>query len=481
MTRYESTKKVGFYGIIGNIFLLIIKFSVAFISHSQALIADAINSAGDIFSSLMTYIGNKIACTPSDDNHNFGHGKAEYIFSMLISVFMLFIASKILLDSFVSIITKKEFIFSYYLILVCIITILVKLTLYLYCKKLYKKHSNILINASMKDHRNDILLTMGTLTSIILGSFGYYFFDVIFGAVISIYIMLSGIGIFLESYKILMDVSLDSNAKEEIIKYCNSLNLDNIGFIKCRRFDELENFYKNRKENNLENEFEESDIEKRINPMWYMKEGKTIISIAFPYLWIENNIENGFSKYYQINVNKPEAAIMGMNIGHFLMLLFLGLGLVATLLLLLLILRKRKDKNNQVPQQPVAPTPVIDFKPEFNFGSRNGTDDDVVYPGGTLNQGSQIGTVAKEPKQLVEEARYEDLTDEDYEDITRNFDYFDQTITKDELIAAIREGIETKNTDKLKMLLKQDELNQLKKEIKRKEMAKRRSDRYDDF
>lgn len=55
--------------------------------------------------------------------------------------------------------------------------------------------------------------------------------------------------------------------KEEIIKYCNSLNLDNIGFIKCRRFDELENFYKNRKENNLENEFEESDIEKRINPM----------------------------------------------------------------------------------------------------------------------------------------------------------------------------------------------------------------------
>ena len=222
MTRYESTKKVGFYGIIGNIFLLIIKFSVAFISHSQALTADAINSAGDIFSSLMTYIGNKIACTPSDDNHNFGHGKAEYIFSMLISVFMLFIASKILLDSVVSIITKKEFIFSYYLILVCIITILVKLTLYLYCKKLYKKHSNILINASMKDHRNDILLTMGTLTSIILGSFGYYFFDGIFGAVISIYIMLSGIGIFLESYKILMDVSLDSNDKEEIIKYIKS-------------------------------------------------------------------------------------------------------------------------------------------------------------------------------------------------------------------------------------------------------------------
>ncbi|MDU4324143.1 MAG: tRNA epoxyqueuosine(34) reductase QueG [Clostridium celatum] len=85
--------------------------------------------------------------------------------------------------------------------------------------------------------------------------------------------------------------------KEDIIKYCNSLELDTVGFIKCRRFDELIEFYNYRKEMALENEFEEADIEKRVNPMWYMEEGKTIISIAFPYLWVENNIENGFSKY----------------------------------------------------------------------------------------------------------------------------------------------------------------------------------------
>lgn len=85
--------------------------------------------------------------------------------------------------------------------------------------------------------------------------------------------------------------------KEKIIEYCNSLGLDTIGFIKCRKFDELINFYSYRKEKGLENEFEENDIEKRINPNWYMKEGKAIISIAFPYLWFENNIDNGFSKY----------------------------------------------------------------------------------------------------------------------------------------------------------------------------------------
>ena len=71
--------------------------------------------------------------------------------------------------------------------------------------------------------------------------------------------------------------------KDKIIEYCNSLGLDTIGFIPCRKFEELVEFYKYRKENNLENEFEEKEIEKRINPKVYMEDGKTIISIAFPY------------------------------------------------------------------------------------------------------------------------------------------------------------------------------------------------------
>ena len=219
MNRYESTKKVGIIGIIGNIFLLIIKFIVAIISHSEALIADATNSAGDILSSLMTYIGTKIAHTPSDEDHNFGHAKAEYIFSMLISIFMIFIASKILFDSIMSVIHKQEFIFSYYLIIVCVATIMIKFCLYLYCKKTYIKHKNILIKTSMKDHKNDIFLTAGTLISIMFGYFNIYFMDGIFGAITSIYILITGIGIFLESYKVLMDVSLDKKEKSKIMSF----------------------------------------------------------------------------------------------------------------------------------------------------------------------------------------------------------------------------------------------------------------------
>lgn len=85
--------------------------------------------------------------------------------------------------------------------------------------------------------------------------------------------------------------------KEKISKYCNSIGLDSIGFIKCRVFEELRDFYLDRKEKGLENEFEESDIEKRINPNVYMEDGKTIISIAFPYYMGEDDIDNGFSIY----------------------------------------------------------------------------------------------------------------------------------------------------------------------------------------
>ncbi|MEG1287425.1 MAG: tRNA epoxyqueuosine(34) reductase QueG [Clostridium sp.] len=85
--------------------------------------------------------------------------------------------------------------------------------------------------------------------------------------------------------------------KEKIKKYCESLGLDTIGFVKCRTFNELKEFYNGRKELELENEFEEEDIEKRINPNIYMKEGKTIISIAFPYLHNIEYFDNGFSVY----------------------------------------------------------------------------------------------------------------------------------------------------------------------------------------
>ena len=130
--KFETTKKAGILGIIGNIFLLIIKAIIGFISHSQAMIADSFNSAGDIFASLMTFIGNKIASEPGDEDHNFGHGKAEYIFSMFIGISMVFVSAKLLFDSAYTLFTGSDLIFSWFLVAVCIITIITKFILFYY-------------------------------------------------------------------------------------------------------------------------------------------------------------------------------------------------------------------------------------------------------------------------------------------------------------------------------------------------------------
>lgn len=85
--------------------------------------------------------------------------------------------------------------------------------------------------------------------------------------------------------------------KDKIIKFSKDMSIDLIGFTRCRRFDELYEFYEYRKERGLFNEFEEQDIEKKINPFMLMEDGKTIISLAFPYYYGDDGKPGGFSVY----------------------------------------------------------------------------------------------------------------------------------------------------------------------------------------
>lgn len=217
MDRYSDMNKANIAGILGNVFLLIIKFIIGFLSRSQAMIADAANSAGDIFASLMSTIGSKISSAPEDESHNFGHGKAEYIFSLFIGLVMILIAFKLVYDSFVSLFNPSSVSFPYLLILVCVITIITKFSLYLYTKIIYKKTNSILMQALQKDHRNDSIVTTFTLISVILNIFGIYWFDGVVGIGISILICVSGIKIFIDSYNVLMDASIDNKTKEKIL------------------------------------------------------------------------------------------------------------------------------------------------------------------------------------------------------------------------------------------------------------------------
>jgi hypothetical protein len=188
--------------------------------------------------------------------------------------------------------------------------------------------------------------------------------------------------------------------------------------------------------------------------------------------------KNGYVKYYTLNVVRPERKILGLTPIQFGIIA--GIILLLLLLILFLLLRRRKkdepeEKNVDIKVDTKKEAPVIEFKPESNFNSRNGTDDDVVLSGGTLTQGS---TTQKDVSYIPsEEKKVLDYKDADYEEVP--YDPYDDVVTKDELIDAINEGLESHNPEKLKMLLEQEELNRKKEELRKKEEAeKARRDRY---
>ena len=218
MKRFESTKKASFLGIVFNLFLFIIKIIASTITSSQAMLADAMNSLGDILSSLMTLIGNKIASKPKDEDHNLGHGKAEYIYSMLISIVLIVVALSLCKDSLTSIWMGNNYHYSNILIIVCIITIIIKLSLYLYTNKLSKELNSLLLKANSKDHLYDAVITTINLLSIILTIFGVSMIDGITGVIISTWILITGCKIFKESYDVLMDKTIDDKTKEKVLE-----------------------------------------------------------------------------------------------------------------------------------------------------------------------------------------------------------------------------------------------------------------------
>ena len=185
------------------------------------------------------------------------------------------------------------------------------------------------------------------------------------------------------------------------------------------------------------------------NPTLDLQDGTNIVIVRV-------TDENGFAQLYTINVEKPSSSftIFGIKIPKWLgyLLLFLILLLIGWLIFLLL--RKKKEKK----QDETQAIPNIEIKPEFNFNSKN-EDNDKVNDGGILNQDSSHASASSQDNDT-------DLTPDQVADKKQvPYDPYDETVTKDEIIDAIKENDE----DKLKMLYKQEMLNREKEELKKRE------------
>lgn len=218
MDKFKAVKRASILGVLGNLFLLIIKGIIGFLTNSQAMLADAFNSASDVFSSIMTFIGNKVASQPRDEDHNLGHGKAEYIYSMLISIAMLILGYQVIKGSALSLINNSKVTYSIWLVVVCIVTLIVKVSLFIYTNYLCRKHDNLLLVANSSDHLNDCMLTSLNLIACYFSLKGLYFVDGVVGIIISLFIFYTAYKIFIESYDVLMDKTISDETREEVYK-----------------------------------------------------------------------------------------------------------------------------------------------------------------------------------------------------------------------------------------------------------------------
>lgn len=223
MQKHKEITKVAILGMLGNIILLLSKLIVGFMSNSQAMIADGLNSAGDVFASLMTYIGNKISSKPGDNDHPYGHGKAEYIFAMIISFSLLLVAFSIFRSAFNSLTSVNQFQYSNWLVVVAFGTIIIKISLFIYARSVGKKHNSLLAMANAQDHRNDVFVSLVTLIGIISGYYNIQFIDGFAGILISFWIAYTGIRIFTDAYSVLMDTNVNPTLMKKMADILNQI------------------------------------------------------------------------------------------------------------------------------------------------------------------------------------------------------------------------------------------------------------------
>lgn len=230
--RSHVINKISILGIIINLFLIIVKYFAGVISGSNALLADSLHSFEDMTASVLSFIGAKISSKKQNDKYCFGYGKSEYIFGLLISVFMIVTSIMLVISSIKNIITKNVVVFSYISLIVCLVTIILKFFMCIYSKIKYKKIKSILIKSCILDSRNDVAISLVTMIGIILSYFRITFVDNIIGILIALWIGYTGIKLFISSFEILMDKNINkeyiNKIKNDILKNEEVLKIDKI-------------------------------------------------------------------------------------------------------------------------------------------------------------------------------------------------------------------------------------------------------------
>ena len=210
--------KTSILGIFINLLLVIFKAIVGLISNSIAIILDAVNNLSDALSSIITVISTKIADSEPDKEHPLGHGRIEYLSAMIVAGIIFYAGITSLIESIKKIFNPEEVNYSNITFIILVVSILLKLLLGKYVKNIGEKFNSPSLLASGSDATFDAILSSSVLVSAILYIFTDINIEAYVGVLISIFIIKSGIEIFMDAVNEILGKRVDKKTISEIKK-----------------------------------------------------------------------------------------------------------------------------------------------------------------------------------------------------------------------------------------------------------------------
>ena len=192
-TRYGMLASV--VGIFCNVLLFSVKLAIGLILSSLAVTADAFNNLSDAASSIISFVGVKMAGKPADAEHPFGHGRIEYIAALIVSFLVIEVGFTFFKSSISKIMHPEEITFDPVPFIILILSILVKLWMAFFNNKLGKRIDSKVMLATAADSLGDVITTSATVISIVICHFTSINVDAIAGLIVSGIVIWSGVSI----------------------------------------------------------------------------------------------------------------------------------------------------------------------------------------------------------------------------------------------------------------------------------------------
>ena len=217
----------GILGIICNFILFIVKLVIGTLMNSIAITSDAMNNLSDMGSSVISIVSSKMSNQKPDKDHPFGHGRIEYVASLIVSFLIILVGFELLKSSIDKIINPEVVVFNIGLVIILALSVFIKFWMFSYNKYIAKTINSSLMDATAHDSLNDSISTGAVILSLFIGQFTTLPVDAIMGLFVSAFIMVSGIKLAKE----VIDVILGTPPSLETVKKISDIVLSGEGIV----------------------------------------------------------------------------------------------------------------------------------------------------------------------------------------------------------------------------------------------------------